>query len=174
MKKTRIVVALAVAICTSLPLVGLAHLSRDIRYLDFFDKAFKNTNIQLPWISSIMLPFGPLDWWSYVTPAAVAVAVAASLRSPISTLGLVLILGSSIAQSLVMLAAARPYFLLTKVMGYFPTEYPTGPLVANLVLMATSIGLATLSLWQMVRHDRSRPQIQEAGQVSGGNGGQRR
>jgi hypothetical protein len=171
MKKTRIVVALAVAICTSLPLVGLAHLSRDIRYLNFFDKAFENTGIELPWISSIMLPFGPLDWWSYVTPVALAVAVAASLRSPISTLRLVLILGSSIAQSLVMLAVARPYFLLTKVMGYFPTTYPTGPLVANLVLMAGSIGLAAFSLRQMIRHDRSRPRNPNAEQAGSSNGG---
>jgi hypothetical protein len=165
MKKTRIIVALSVAIFVTLPFVGLAHLSRDIRYLDFFDKAFKETDMPFPVISSIMLPFGPLDWWSYLTPAALSVAVAASLRSPIPPFSLALILGSSIVQSLVMVAAAGPYFSLTKVMGYFPTTpYPTGPLVANLVLMAASIVLAVFSLWRMVSHDGNRPRKTNSGQ----------
>jgi hypothetical protein len=156
MKRTRIVVGLSVAIAATFPLIGLAHLSREIRYVDFFNKIFRHTDLEFPLLSSIMLPFGPLDWWGYVTPLALAIAAAASLRSPLPTLGLVSILLSSIIQSLVMVAVAEPYFYVTKVMGNFPTTpYPTGPLVANLSLVALSVGLACVSLWRLILNDRS-------------------
>ena len=111
MKKTRITIGLAVSIFTIGPLLGLAHLSADIRYFDF-TALFTKTDITFPMLSSIFWPFGPLDWWSYITPFALAIAAAATLRSPLPIWVLTSILVSSIVQFLAIIAVYGPYLSL--------------------------------------------------------------
>ncbi|RYD22374.1 MAG: hypothetical protein EOP88_08375 [Verrucomicrobiaceae bacterium] len=152
MKSTRITVALTVAICATIPLMGLAHLSPYIYQLDFFDKMFRSADVKLPVLTSVLLPFGPLAWWSYLTPVALAVAVAASLRTPVPPVGQILLLAAAILQSLIMVAVAKPYFIMTSVMGYFIPEYPPVPLAANLTLMGASTALAVHAIVRMRRH----------------------
>ena len=170
MKMTRIVIGLATGICVTGPMVGLAHLSRDVRYLDFWSKAFYNTDAPFPLLSSLFLPFGPLDWWSYISPVALGVAVATALRIPISTKALGSILVGSILQLLAMIAVAKPYFMLTAVMGHFTTRpYPVGPLLANVCLLLASCCLAGFSVRRMLATTNPYHKTKIAEQDADGN-----
>ena len=146
-------------------MLGLAQLSCDIRYLDFTG-TYSRADAEFPFLSSLLWIFGPLDWWSYITPFALAVAAAARIRTPIRSSTLALILGSTILQALAMTAATKPYFSLTAVMGYpIPTPYPTVPLIANLSLIGTALGLAVYSISRSLAHSRVRTP-QEAEQAA--------
>ena len=156
MNPSRVAIGLATFIFMTVPLLGLAQLSYDIRYVDFLG-TYTKADSEFPLLSSLLWIFGPLDWWSFITPLALAVGAAASLRNPLrpSTLGL--ILGSSVLQALALTAATKPYFKLTAVMGYpIPAPYPTVPLIANLSLAGTAVGLAFYSISRSLAHSRVR------------------
>ena len=156
MNPSRVAIALATFIFLTLPLLGLAQLSYDIRYVDFIG-TFTKADSEFPFLSSLLWIFGPLDWWSFITPVALAVAAAAFLRTPLRSSTLVLILGSTVLQALVIAAAVRPYFRLTAVVGYpIPAPYPTIPLIANLSLVATAVGLACYSVSRSFADGRAR------------------
>jgi hypothetical protein len=169
MNPSRVAIGLATFIFVSVPLLGLAQLSYDIRYLDFTG-IFTKADSEFPFLSSLLWIFGPLDWWSFITPLAFAVAAAASLRTPLRPSTLALILGSSILQALALTAATKPYFKLTAVMGYpEPAPYPGVPLVANLTLVGTAVGLALYSVSRFLTHSRAHSQ-KEAEQAADPNG----
>jgi hypothetical protein len=154
MKSTRIVIGLAAFLFVVGPLLGLGHLSRDTQFFDDFDKAYKNTGYSFPLLSKVLLPFGPLWWWSYITPVALGVAAAGLVKAQISTLGLTCILLTSVMQFLTIIAVTEPYFFLTKRMGNFIPIYPLIPLLANLALIATSLGLAAYSVSKLIAKNR--------------------
>lgn len=156
MNPSRIVIGLATFTFVTMPLLGLAKLSYDIRYFDF-SKKFAEADIGQPFLTSSLWIFGPLDWWGFITPAALAIAAAASLRTPLRESTLAFILGSAVLQALALASAAKPYFMLTAVMGYpLPAPYPTVPLVANLSLVGTAVGLAFHSVSRCRAGGRSR------------------
>lgn len=141
---TRIIIGLATSIFVTVPLIVLAKLSYDIRYSLFgrvFDEAV------FPMLSSLLWVFGPLAWWGFITPLALAVAVAASIRTPMRRSKLALILGSVVLQALALMASGIPYIKLTNIMGSpAPLPYPIECIIANLSLVGTSVGLALYSL----------------------------
>lgn len=155
MKRTRIAIGLAVTILVVGPFIGLGHLSRDIQFFDDFDKAYKNTGYSFPLLSEVLLPFGPLWWWSYMTPVALGVAAAGLVKTPISTMGLTCLLFASAIQFLTIMAVTEPYFFLTKRMGNFVPIYPLIPLLANLSLLGASLGLATYSVSKLIAKERN-------------------
>jgi hypothetical protein len=141
---TRIIIGLATGIFVTIPLVGLAKLSYDIRY-SFFGRIYDD--VVFPKLSSLLWVFGPLDWWSFITPLALAVAVAASIGAPMRRSTLTLIFGSAVLQALALMASGIPYFKFTNVMGYpIPSPYPIECIIANITLVGTSVGLALYSL----------------------------
>ncbi len=156
MNTSRVAIGLATLIFVTVPLLGLAQLSYDIRCLDFtgtYDKA----DSEFPLLSSLLWIFGPLDWWSFITPLALTVAAAASLRIPLRPSTLALILGSSVLQALALTAAVTPYFRLAAVMGHpMPAPYAGVPLVANLSLVGTAVGLAVYSVLRSLANSRIR------------------
>jgi hypothetical protein len=153
MKSTRTVIGLAATIYFTGPLLGLGHLSRDIQFFEDFERA----GYVLPLLTQMILPFGPLWWWSYLTPVALGVAVAGLVRTPISPLGLTGLLFTSVIQFLTIIAVIQPYFYLTKRMGSFATIYPLIPLMANLCLIGTSLGLAYYSISRLIARGRNVP-----------------
>ncbi len=170
MNPSRITIGLATLIFVTVPLLGLAQLSYDIRYVDFTG-TYAKADQDFPLLASKLWIFGPLDWWSFLTPLLLAVAVAASIRTPLRPSSLALILGSSAMQAIILIATAKPYFLLTKIMGYpEPVPYPRVPLVANLALVGMAVGLAVYSVLRSRAHARTN-NIQKAEHVVGGNGG---
>lgn len=151
MKSTRIVVSLAVAIFILGPFIGLGHLSRDILFFDDFDRK----GYVFPVLSEALLPYGPLWWWSYITPVALGVAVAAALRNPISTFRLTCLLFASVMQFLTIMTVNGPYFYLTERMGNFIPIYPPIPLLANVCLVGASTGLACYSISKLIARQRA-------------------
>ena len=160
MKSTRIVVGLTVMLLVLGPFIGLGHLSRDNLFFDDFERA----GYVFPVLSEALLPYGPLWWWSYITPVALGVAVAGWVRMPIPAIGLVCILFASVMQFLTIMTVYRAYFYLTARMGNFIPIYPLIPLVANLCLVGTSLGLACYSLAKLIAAERSRGDLAKAGQ----------
>ena len=155
MSPSRVAIGLAAVIFVTMPLLGLAQLSYDIRYLDFTG-TFTKSDTEFPFLSSLLWIFGPLDWWSFITPLALGVAAAASLRRPIRPSVFGLILGSTVLQAIALTASTKPYFKLTAVMGYpIPAPYPPVPLVANLSLVGVALGLACYSTSQSIAHHRA-------------------
>lgn len=154
MNATRIIVGLAVLIFTIGPLLGLAHLSADIRYFDF-RAIFAKSDIEFPMLSSMLWRFGPLALWSYITPIALAIAAASSLRTPLSGVALTSILAASILQFLATLAVNSPYFKATHIMANpTPGPFPMGPLFANIALLGVSLGLAFFAVLKMIASSR--------------------
>lgn len=169
MNLSRVTIGLATLIFVTVPLLGLAQLSYDIRYVDFIG-TYAKADQDFPFLASQLWIFGPLDWWSFLTPLSLAVAVAAIIRTPLRPSSLALILGSSALQAIILIATAKPYFLLTKIMGYPEhVPYPRVPLVANLSLVGIALGLAVFSVSRSRAHARAN--IQKAEHVVGGNGG---
>jgi hypothetical protein len=154
MKSTRIVIGLAAFFFVVGPLRGLGHLSRDTQFFDDFEKAYENTEYSFPLLSEVFLPFGPLWWWSYITPVALGVAAAGLVKAQISKIGLTCILLTSVMQFLTIIAVTEPYFFLTKRMGHFIPIYPLIPLLANLALIGTSLGLAGYSVSKLIAKNR--------------------
>lgn len=146
MIRTRILVGLAVLIATACPLFTLAHLTYGCRY-DIITRIYRVSDTGFPVLSSLLWPFGPLDWWGYMTPFACAIAVAAELRSPIRLGVLSAMLLFSVTQSVLFLSAFLPYAKLGSEMGYRePSAYPTVPFTANLALIGGSIIVAVISV----------------------------
>ena len=136
-------------------MLGLARLSYDIRYLDFANE-FNKMGSGLPHLSSFLWIFGPLDWWSFITPLALAVAASALPRTRLRPTMLALMVGAACLQAIVFIAAARPYFMVTAVMGYpIPEPYPGIPLLANLSLVGTSVGLTVFSVLNCIARSRA-------------------
>lgn len=117
---------------------------------------FARTDSEFPYFASVLWIFGPIDWWSYITPLALGIAAAASLRSPVRAMMLGVILGSSVIQAFVLATAAEPYLKFTSMLGSpGSVPYPIAPLVTNLALVGISLGIALYSVSKMLVRRRT-------------------
>lgn len=146
MIKTRACVGLAVLLAAVCPLLVLSRVTYGVRY-GFLTQIYDSVDMRFPPLSAFLWPFGPLDWWSYLTPVAFAVGVAARLRSPIRMSVLGAILTFSIVQAVLIFAGFLPFAKLSEVMGYpEPAPYPTVPLLINLAMVAAAVVFAAFSM----------------------------
>ena len=146
MTRSRIIVGLAVFISTATPLYLLSKVTYGVRY-GILTKIHDDVDMPFPTLAWILWPFGPLDWWSYITPVAFAVGVAARIPSTVRLPVLSALLGFSVIQAIVIFGAFAPFEMLGKVMGHpEPAPYPTLPLVANVAMVAASMIFAMLSI----------------------------
>ncbi len=150
MKLTRICVGLAVWIFIMGPFLMLGKLSLDIRGYDLLG-TFKNVDMKLPLPSEVLWRFGPVGWWAYLTPLALASAVAAATRQPLPWPWLAGLLVVSFLQFVSLLGGVLIYYKMTSVMGTpeYPIPVSAGNLFANIALLGTSLGLAAWSVARM-------------------------
>lgn len=133
MLATRIVLGISVCVLAGGLLVCLARLSFDIRYLGLIEQ-YRRAGQDFPVLSSLLWYFGPVAWWSYVTPVALGAAAASRARFPFCKRYLVLIGLFAAVHSLVLVAACKPYFNLTAGMrNVEEKQAPVAALVANLL-----------------------------------------
>lgn len=148
MIRSRIIVGLAVAVVILGPLFMLAQLSYDYRYSGL-PQIFERSGSQFPWLAEAFVPFGPIDWWSYITPVALGVAAGAALPVRHSLAASIVIVLGALSQFLALWAAFLPYSKLLQLAGApILTPYPPVPLIANVSTVGVSIGLA---FWSVAR-----------------------
>ncbi len=149
MKTTRICVGLAVGFFLMGPFLTLGKLSLDIRGYNLLGR-FKNVDMEPPMLTELFWRFGPVGWWAYLTPIALAVAVAAALRKPLPKPWLAGLLGGSLLQLGAVWGGVVVYYKMTSYMGYpMSVPIPMENLAANISLLGTSIGLAAWSVTRM-------------------------
>lgn len=154
MIKTRIFIGLSVLVLTTAPLYVLSNLTYDCRY-GLITRIYDRADIVFPPLSTYVWPFGPLDWWGYITPLAFAVGVGASLRAPIRIGALLAMLLYSLVQAVIIVAAYVPYAKLNSTMGFpEPAPYPTLPLLINLAMVGAAIVFAVFSTMRCAKDHR--------------------
>jgi hypothetical protein len=143
-----------------------------VRY-GILTKIYDDADVVFPNLASILWFFGPLDWWSYFTPVALAVGVAARLRKPMSLPILSAILAFSVIQSVVIYGAFQPFAKLGSVMGYpLPAPYPVAPLTANVVMLIGAVLFAVISIrrsFQGELPEQENPKANKAAHPTAGN-----
>jgi hypothetical protein len=135
-----------------------------VRY-GILTKIYDDADMVFPSLAHILWIFGPLDWWSYITPAALAVGIAARIRAPMSIPIMSGILAFSVIQSVVIYGAFQPFSKLGSIMGHpLPAPYPVAPLAINIAMMILAMLFAVVSI---------RRSLQNGHQVGSGtsNGG---
>ena len=139
---------MAVFLTAATPLFLLSFVTYGIRY-GILTRIYDKAEVVIPYLARILWFFGPLDWWSYVTPVSLAVGVAARVRTPMSLPILSAILASSVIQSVVIYGAFQPFVKLGSVMGYpLPSPYPAAPLTANVAMLTSAVLFAVMSIRQ--------------------------
>jgi hypothetical protein len=163
-------VGLAVLIASATPLYLLASVTYGVRYgilTGIYDKA----DIVFPGLARILWPFGPLDWWSYITPVVLAVGVAARIRAILSLPILSAMLAFSIIQSIVIVGAFEPFAKFGGVMGIpEPAPYPMLPLILNIALLTGASLFALMSIRRNLRNGLSERTNIQGEQVVPPNG----
>jgi len=161
MIKTRICIGLAVLLAASCPLYVLSRVTYGVRY-GILTQIYNRADIAFPPLSTFLWPLGPLDWWSYLTPVAFAIGVAARLRSPIRMSILGAIVTFSVSQAALILAGFLPFAKFGEFMGNpEPMPYPTLPLLINLAMVAAAVVFAT---WSMMRCAADQSQKNKTGE----------
>ena len=146
MKRSRVIVGAAVFLAAATPLFLLSCVTYGVRY-GILTKIYDDADVVFPSLARILWIFGPLDWWSYFTPVALAVGVAAKIRTPVSLPILSAILAFSVIQSVVIYGAFQPFAKLGSVMGYpLPAPYPVAPLTANVVMLIGAVLFAVMAI----------------------------
>lgn len=150
MKRTRICVGLAVWMVVMGPFLMLGKLSLDIRGYGLLTR-FRNVDMELPPLSELFWRLGPVGWWAYLTPIALALAVAAAMRKPLPGPWLAGLLALSLLHFASLFGGVLIYYKMTSVMGVpeYPVPVPSGNLAANIALLGASIGLAAWSVARM-------------------------
>ena len=144
----RVFIGLAVYIACAFPLFALGLLSRDVR-IGLFSKYMQGA--AFPTIPSLLLPFSPIDGWSYITPIALAVAAGCAVSKSVRLTTAVLIFSGAVIQLFMFTAAFIPYKKLTNIMGYpEPGPYPTMQLVINVIMVVGTMILAVLSVKRLI------------------------
>lgn len=150
MKKSRIIVAIQFMLLSALSLRLLAQVRVDFLW-STLGKWYRDTarvaDVDLPFAVRMLWPFAPVAWWSWITPVAFGVFVAARLRRPLNLSTLILSsLGIAffiVAVVSVFLAYVRP----VQYMGHPPAvSIDTSSMIANLVLVALSVGFAVYAI----------------------------
>jgi hypothetical protein len=162
MKRSRVIVGAAVFLVAATPLFLLSCVTYGVRY-GILTQIYKNADVDLPSLASILWFFGPLDWWSYFTPVAFAVGVAARIHKPMSLPILSSILAFSVIQSVVIYGAFQPFAKLGSVMGYpLPAPYPVAPLIANVVMLIGAVLFAVMSIRRSFQGELCEQEIPKA------------
>jgi hypothetical protein len=171
MTRSRIIVGLAVFLASATPLYLLSSVTYGVRY-GILTKIYEDADIVFPILARVLWPFGPLDWWSYITPFAFAVGVAARIRSVLSLPFLASLFGFSVIQSIIMIGAFQPFEKFGSVMGYpEPAPYPMLPLAINVGLVVGSTAFAWASVWRASVNWTGKRMNQPGEQDGSGNGG---
>ena len=166
---SRILIGLAAAATLAGPLVALGQLRYDNEIHDF-RKSFYAGESDFPIETKVFLPLAPLDWWSFLSPIAIGIAVAAALRSQWSIRVGAVLLVLSFVLLLAYRAAFVPYAKLMQVVGVLPpSPYPPEQFVANVSLVGVSFGVAIFSVTRAVIHRRASMQPTIGEQDSGGD-----
>lgn len=153
MNRSRLVLALAVFLASTTPLFLLSRVTDGGRH-GVLTKIYDDADLVFPVLARGLWVFGPLDWWSYVTPLAFAVGVSARLRMTLGRPILSGILAFSLVQSLVVYTAFQPFARLGSVVGHPPpSPYPVAPLVVNVAMLIGAVLFAILS----IRRNTRRP-----------------
>jgi len=151
MTRSRVIVGLAVVLASATPLYLLSTVTYGVRY-GILTRIYDEADIVFPSLARILWPFGPLDWWSYITPVALAVGVAARIRSILSLPILSAMLAFSVIQSIVIIGAFEPFAKFGSVMGYpEPAPYPMLPLIMNVAMLTGASLFALMSIRRNVR-----------------------
>ena len=146
MKRSRVIVGASVFFAAATPLFLLSYVTYGVRY-GILTNIYDDADVVFPSLARILWFFGPLDWWSYFTPVALAVGVAARIRTPMSLPVLLVILTASIIQAVVIYGAFQPFAKLGSVMGYpIPAPYPTAALTANAIMLTGAVLFAMMSI----------------------------
>lgn len=151
MKRSRVIVGLAVFVATATPLLLLSCVTDGVRY-GILTKIYDDADIVFPSLARALWIFGPLDWWSYITPIALAVGIAARIRVSLSSSFLSAVVAFSVIQSLVIYGAFQPFVKLGSAMGYpLPAPYPTLPLIVNAAMVIGALLFAATSIRRNIR-----------------------
>lgn len=148
MKLTRICVGLAVWILLMATFLQLGVFGLIAGVSANMDGEF------LSMVSNYLAKFSPVGWWSYLTPAAISVAIAAALRNSIPGWWLVGIVAGSLMIGSIM--GTLSWFLFVVMIAASenglrspPQPIPLPVLAANIALLGSSIGLAVWSVARM-------------------------
>ena len=172
MRRSRVIVGAAVFLVAATPLFLLSCVTYGVRY-GILTKIYDDADVVFPSLASFLWFFGPLDWWSYFTPVALAVGVAARIRTPVSLPILSAILAFSVIQSVVIYGAFQPFAKLGSVMGYpLPSPYPVAPLTANLAILIGAVLFAVISIrrsFQGGLPEQENPKVNKSREATGDN-----
>ena len=148
MIRSRIIVGFSVFLASATPLYLLSSVTYGVRY-GILTKIYQDSDIVFPILARALWPFGPLAWWSYITPIAMAVGVSARIRSILNLPFLAALFGFCAIQSIIIIGAFEPFQKFGGVMGYpEPTPYPMLSLVINVGLVVGSLIFAIASVWR--------------------------
>ena len=154
------------------PLFLLSCVTYGVRY-GMLTKIYDDADVVFPSLARFLWVFGPLDWWSYVTPVAFAVGVAARIRKPLRSSLLSAFLAFSVIQSVVIYGAFQPFAKLGSVMGYPPpTPYPMVPLLVNVAMLVSSLLFAVISIrrsFQCGLAEHENPKANKSCEATGDN-----
>jgi hypothetical protein len=146
MKKSRIIVGIQFVLLSALALRLLAQVRVDFLW-SALGKWYRDTSrvadVDLPVVVRMLWPFAPVAWWSWITPFAIGVFVAARLRRPLNLSTLILSsLGTAFFVVLVV-SVFLSYVRTLQYMGYPPVvPIDTPSMIANLSLVGLSVGFA--------------------------------
>ena len=168
---SRIIVGLAALLASATPLYLLSRVTYGVGY-GYLTGIYEDSDMKFPFLARILWPFGPLDWWSYITPVALAVGVAASVRFVFRTPILIAMLAFSVIQSVVIVGAFEPFEWLGRSMAEYlePPPYPMRPLLINVAMVVTSSLYAVNAVWR-ASGNRSRRHINQQGEKAGNSDG---
>ena len=138
---SRILIGLAACVATAFLLSALAQLRSDVLIHDLQD----SFGDHFPLLTRIVLPFSPIDWWSFISPIAIGVGAGAAIRSTWSIQASVTILTISLIQVACYHAILRPYVMVMAVMSELPRyPYPMEQFIGNASLVGVTVGTALL------------------------------
>lgn len=152
MKTTRVIIGIQSALLTAMGLFFLHRIRYDMMWSSLAD--FYHSRVfdsPLPWVVRALWHFAPAAWWSWVTPVAIGIAVAARFRRPMHPSDVIM---SSVAVLLlvaivfnVFVAYIRPYQYMGNPYHIPPIE--TYTLLANIALALSSNAFAAWSIHRL-------------------------
>jgi len=152
MFRTRIMTGLICALLIALPFYLVGAIRYQTHHSALIEAHTKGgINFELPSFIRLLRPFGMVRWWSYITPLAIGVGIAARLRHPMSTLPLVI----SLLGVLVVLAVAwQSFYLYAKMFSYmgYPVSDPIESeiLWGNILAITASLCFAAASVVKLI------------------------
>lgn len=164
MKLSRIIIGIQFMILGSLVLGLLFRVRGDVLWSalgEWYWETSEVADVDYPVVVPMLMPFAPIAWWSWITPVAFGIYVAARLRRPLDTSTLILSSLGTVAFSVVLIGVFLAYSLPFQYMSE-PTEFPFDlpSMIANLSLVALSVGMAAYAII-CERAKRSSPTICE-------------